>query len=267
MDKRPIGVFDSGLGGVSTLRQALHMLPRENFLYYGDNANAPYGSRSAAEITALSGGALRFFKEKGVKAVLLACNTSTAVALETLRRESPLPIAGIEPPIRAAAASPGTGRILAMATEATTRMTRERALRENPPGIGRVAFIPCDAEFVRRVEGGMSGPEDYGDLFSAALSPYKGMRVDGIVLGCTHYLFFQRQLCRYAGANFTGTPRFYDGGQASVREMRRLLAERGLENTEGNGEIAYYTSGSMDLYRPRFEALLRQPMQIAGIEL
>ena len=152
MDRRPIGMFDSGLGGVSTLRQALHMLPRENFLYYGDNANAPYGSRSEEEIRTLSGNAVRFFEQKNVKAVLIACNTSTAVALDALRQSSPLPIVGISPPVSAAAQSPGSGAIIAMATQATTKLMHERTLLENSPGICRVHFIPCDAEFVRRVE-------------------------------------------------------------------------------------------------------------------
>ncbi len=267
MDKRPIGIFDSGLGGVSTLRQALHMLPKEDFLYYGDNHNAPYGSRSAEEILAFSSNAVQYFIRQGVKAVLLACNTSTAVALPVLQQEAPLPVVGIQPAILPAAATPGDGIILMMATQATATHPRYLALHASLTDPDRVKNIPCSAEFVRRVEANLFGPDDYSDLFDQTLAPYEGERVDGIVLGCTHYLFFQRQLAAYCERHFAGSPRFFDGGQTASETLRQVLREQDLENTQGIGSVSFHTSGDPETYRPRFEALLNQPMQIEGIDL
>ena len=267
MDKRPIGIFDSGLGGVSTLRQALHMLPKEDFLYYGDNQNAPYGSRSVEDIFALSSNAVRYFIDRDVKAVLLACNTSTAVALSTLQQESPIPIVGIEPAILPAAQTPGNGIILMMATRATATHPRYLALHASLSNADRVKNIPCSAEFVRRVEANHFTWEDYQDILSETLAPYEGEQVDGIVLGCTHYLFFQNHIASYAAKHFVGTPRFFDGGQTATETLRQVLREKDLDNTQGIGSVSFYTSGDPDTYRPRFEALLNQPMQIEGIDL
>ena len=267
MDKRPIGIFDSGLGGVSTLRQALHMLPKEDFLYYGDNHNAPYGSRSAEDILALSSNAVRYFIKQGVKAVLLACNTSTAVALPILQREASIPIVGIQPAVLSAAETPGDGIILMMATRATATHPRYLSLHSSLPDPYRIKNIPCSAEFVRRVEANLFGPDDYTDILEETLSPYEGERVDGVVLGCTHYLFFQRQLAAYCECHFKGSPCFFDGGQTAVDTLRQVLRERDLENTQGIGSVSFHTSGDPETYRPRFEALLNQPMQIEGIEL
>ncbi len=267
MDKRPIGITDSGLGGVSTLRQALHMLPKEDFLYYGDNHNAPYGSRSAEEIHALSRNVVRYFLNQDVKAILVACNTTTAVALPTLQSESPIPIVGIQPAILPASEMPGDGIILMMATQAAATHPRYLAIHASLPDPDRVKNIPCSAEFVRRVEANLFGPDDYSDILEEALAPYEGERVDGIVLGCTHYLFFQRQLAAYAERHFQGSPRFFDGGKTATEALRQVLREQDLENTQGIGSVSFHTSGDPDTYRMRFEALLNQPMQIEGIEL
>ncbi len=267
MDTRPIGIFDSGLGGVSTLRQAIHLLPNENFVYYGDNGNAPYGSRSDEEIRVLSRNAVQFLIDKGTKAILLACNTSTAAAYEQLKQISPIPIIGIEPAILQAAALGGSGRILMMSTEATARMPRYHMLREKLPDPARVTDVPCSSQFVWRVEHGVSDPGGYDDLFDAALAPFHGETVDAIVLGCTHYLFFQSQLAQYARSHFNGEQRFFDGGRASASALLQTLEQNDILNSDGPGGITFYTSGDYDTYHARFMSLLHQPMHIEGMEL
>jgi glutamate racemase len=267
MDTRPIGIFDSGLGGVSTLRQALHLLPDEAFVYYGDNGNAPYGSRSEDDIRILSQNAVRFLISKNAKAILLACNTSTAAAFEMLQRISPVPVIGIEPAILEASQLAGSGRILMMSTQATARLPRYHRLRERLPDPSRVIDIPCSAQFVWRVEHGVSSMDGYDDLFEAALAPCHGEQVDAIVLGCTHYLFFQLQLVRYAQKHFHGVPRFFDGGRAAAQALLRTLKDSGALNPDGQGDVTFFTSGDYDTYHARFETLLRQPMHIDGIEL
>ena len=267
MDTRPIGIFDSGLGGVSTLRQALHLLPGEAFVYYGDNGNAPYGSRSGDDIRALSQNAVRFLISKKVKAILLACNTSTAAALELLQQLSPVPVIGIEPAIIEASQLAGAGRILMMSTQATARLPRYHRLRERLPDPSRVIDIPCSAQFVWRVEHGVSSLDGYDDLFETALAPCHGEQVDAIVLGCTHYMFFQLQLARYAKVHFNGEPRFFDGGRAAAQTLLRTLKDNDALNPGGQGVVTFFTSGDYNTYHDRFETLLRQSMHIDGIEL
>ncbi len=267
MDRRPIGIFDSGLGGVSTLRQALRLLPDEAFVYYGDNGNAPYGSRNEDDIRVLSQNAIRFLISKNVKAILLACNTSTAAALEILQQISTVPIIGIEPAILEASRSAGSGRILMMSTEATARMPRYHKLREQLPDPSRVIDIPCSAQFVWRVEHGVSTMDGYDDLFEAALSPYHDERVDAVVLGCTHYLFFQNQLASYVQKHFRWEPRFFDGGRAASLALLHALKESDALNPGGQGSVTFFTSGDFGTYHERFKTLLNQPMQIQGMDL
>lgn len=256
MDQRPIGVFDSGLGGVSTLIQARAILPEETFLYYGDNGNAPYGGRSEQDIQRLTLSACRFLVERNVKALFIACNTATAAAIDTLKREMPVPVIGIEPAILQAADESEEGVVLMMATEATVRMPYYRKLREQLRCPSRVLDAPCPAQIVRRIECGRFEPNSYQSLLASALAQFEGKLVDGIVLGCTHYLFIQPEIERYAAAHFQGTPRFYDGGMAAAIALRAALRGRDMLNTKGHAEVTFCTSGDSKLLRPLFERLL-----------
>jgi glutamate racemase len=156
MSDKPVGVFDSGLGGASVLREALIRLPSENYIYYGDNQNAPYGEKSETEITRLAFGCADFLIGKGVKAMLVACNTATSAAIRAIREKLDIPVVSMEPAIKPACAEPGSGKILMMATPATTRLARYQALRA--PNAGS---RPSDRYTVPR-----AGRQDRGrDLF------------------------------------------------------------------------------------------------------
>ena len=154
----PIGVFDSGLGGASVLREALRLLPTENYIYYGDNAHAPCGDRPEAEITALTLACIHKLVDMGCKAILVACNTATANCIDAIRQELNVPVVSVEPAIRPACMAPGNGKVLMMATLATTRLERYLALQARMPDPNRVINIPCPG-IVDRVEAGRFGAE------------------------------------------------------------------------------------------------------------
>ncbi len=260
MDQRPIGVFDSGLGGISTLIQARLALPTENFIYFGDSINAPYGNRSQEELERLASNACQFLIDHNAKAILIACNTSSAAALDLLQRKFSLPICGISPAILLAANHVGSGLVLMAATESTVRLPGYRRLRLRLPVDAHVVDTPFSAEVVRRVERGLFAPGSYDDLLAAPFQEFEGLAVQGIVLGCTHYPFIQPEIARYAQTHFQGTPRFFEGGLTAISQLKARLEVSGLLNTEGHADVAFFTSGDIAAVQPLFELLLNRPL-------
>ncbi|MDR0841257.1 MAG: glutamate racemase [Christensenellaceae bacterium] len=259
----PIGVFDSGLGGISVLREALRSLPNENYIYYGDNLNAPYGDRTEAEITSLTLRALHHLVENGCKAIVIACNTATASCFEAACAQIQVPVIGIEPAIALACAQQGKGKVLMMATLATTRLPRYLALQGRMADPERVINIPCPG-LVNRIEQGRLQAEDYDDLFDALLAPYEGLEADAIVLGCTHYPLIKNAFARAAQRHLSGACALYDGGPTSVRQLANVLSENDMANPKGHGAVAFQTSGDTAFYQPIFEKLLHADTVLAG---
>ena len=255
MDMRPIGFFDSGLGGISVLRSARKLIGDENYIYYGDNLNAPYGDRSEEEITALTLACAHTLLQEGVKALVIACNTATATCIQRIREELDVPVVSVEPAIKPACGEPGDGKILMLATLATTRLTRYLALQSRMPDPGRIVNVPCPG-LVDRIEAGVFGQDAFDDLLDAYLAPYWGMKIDGIVLGCTHYIFIRDAVARYAKAHFLGRARLYDGNDATALQLRHVLEQRGLRNGAGDGRVTFLTSGDAARFAPLFETLL-----------
>ncbi len=257
MSEMPIGIFDSGLGGISLLREAVSILPNENYIFYGDNLHAPYGDKTDDEIAKLSFDSVNYLVSKGVKAVVLACNTATAASIRALRDDKrlDLPIISLEPAIKPACEKPGDGKILMMATLATTRLKRYKALQSRMPDPSRVINVPCPG-LVEMVERGTFAPEAYYDILYKLLNKYNGMKIDGIVLGCTHYIFIKSAIERYAKSNFKGECAFYDGNAATVRQLGRVLEANGLTNLNGNASVEFCTSGDRSKIYPIFELLM-----------
>lgn len=261
-DERPVGVFDSGFGGASTLRNMLRELPNERFIYYGDNKNAPYGDRHEEEILALSEAAADLLLHKGVKALVVACNTATSASINALRRKLDVPVVSVEPAIKPACETQGTGRVLMLATVATTKLSRYRALQARMPDPNRVINVGCSG-FVERIESGLVGEADFDDLLSDKLAPFEGMEIDGIVLGCTHYPFIAPAIRSYAKAHFKGECRIFDGNAGTARQLKRVLVSRGL--TAGPGvrfeeRVSFFTSGDRKALEPIFRKLLEIPI-------
>ncbi|HHT87142.1 MAG TPA: glutamate racemase [Clostridiales bacterium] len=255
MDKRPVGVFDSGLGGASVLREALRILPTEHYIYFGDNKNAPYGDKSEQEILELSLKSADFLLSFGIKVMLFACNTATGTAIKQVREKLSIPVISIEPAIKPACEAVGDGTILMLATKATTQMERYHKLKARMPQSCRIIDIPCPG-FVERIEQGVFGIGEYDDLFDKHLGEFKGERVDAIVLGCTHYIFIKEVLAEYAQRNFLGECRFFDGNLGTVRQLARVLKSKDMLNNQQKPTVDFYTSGDEARLKPLFEKLL-----------
>ena len=192
-----IGVFDSGVGGISVLRELVAQMPGEKFLYFGDSANAPYGIKTTQEVKALSLQAAAHLADRGLKALVVACNTATAASIRTLRQQYPgLVVVGIEPAVKPAAERFPGGRVGVMATEVTLREEKLHALLAQHP---QTEFIPIPAPgVVELVEQGKADSPEMDALLEKLLSSHKG-KLDGLVLGCTHYPFVKKAIRRVLG--------------------------------------------------------------------
>ena len=232
-----IAVFDSGVGGISVLRQLRKGMPREKFVYFGDSANAPYGSRTTEEVRQLTlAAAEKLYREYPVKALVVACNTATAAAITALREKYPEEIiVGIEPAVKLAADRHTGGRIGVMATEVTLREEKFDQLMQRFNGECTIHKIPAPG-LVRRVEAGQGDSDETLSYLRELLKPYIG-QLDALVLGCTHYPFAVGAIRRVLGEAVT----LIDGGDGTARETKRRLSEAGLLE-EGEGSILWENS-------------------------
>lgn len=232
-----IGVFDSGVGGISVLRHLTRLLPGERFLYYGDCANAPYGTRSTEEVRRLTFAAVeRLYSAYPIKALVLACNTATAAAVAQLRQAYPERIiVGIEPALKLAADHFPGGRVGVMATQVTLREEKFDTLVHKWDGCCQVAKIPAPG-LVELVEAGKGDSPETQALLRPILEPYVG-KLDALVLGCTHFPFAAGAIARVLGPEVA----LLDGGEGTARETKRRLEAAGLlEN--GPGSLEFLTS-------------------------
>ena len=227
-----IAVFDSGVGGISVLRHLLKQLPGERFVYFGDSANAPYGSRPTEEVRALTLAAVeKLLAEYPLKALVIACNTATAAAVKDVRAAHPeLIVVGIEPALKVAADHFPGGRVGVLATEVTLREEKFDTLLHRFDENVTIYKIPAPG-LVELVEKGKVDTPQTEALLKKVLKPYLG-RLDAVVLGCTHYPFVKNAIRRVLGPSVV----LLDGGEGTARETRRRLELAGLlEN--GSGEV------------------------------
>lgn len=231
-----IAVFDSGVGGISVLRHLLRLMPGERFFYYGDSANAPYGTRSREEVRELTFAAVETIMAYGVKALVVACNTATSAAIADLRQAYPDTIViGIEPALKLAVERFPGGRIGVMATPMTLREEKFEALLHRCGQSARVYRLPAPG-LVELVEAGLAESPQADALLEGLLGPCRG-RLDAVVLGCTHFPFAAAAISRALGEKTL----LLDGGEGTARETRRRLASAGLLS-EGAGELVIRSS-------------------------
>ncbi len=257
----PIGFMDSGLGGLSVLIEAVKEMPGEDFLYYGDSANAPYGVKPQEEIKKLTYNVVDKLLERGIKGLAVACNTATSAAVRSLREDHPdLPIVGIEPAIKPAVESNKGGRIIVLATPMTIAQEKYRNLVRKYKGDTALYSVPCPGlmEFVE--EGDLDGPALDG-YFEENLKEYLTEDTETIVLGCTHYPFIREHLRRYLKNDAI---EIIDGSSGTAKELKRRLNEKALLK-EGNtkGRIILENSDPGPEKRERGRMLLKR----AGISL
>lgn len=234
--KQYISVFDSGVGGVSVLRELMALMPQEDYYYFGDSANAPYGPKPTAQVRELTLAAAEHLLSLGSKCLVVACNTATAAAINDLRSAYPDKIIiGIEPALKLAADRHPGGTIGVMATDVTLREEKFAALVDRCRESCTVIPLPSPG-IVELVESNRAeSPEAY-TLLSAELSPYVG-KLDALVLGCTHYPFAKSVMRRILG----DTVDILDGGAGTARETQRRLTEAGLLS-DGPGSLTIENS-------------------------
>lgn len=261
-DPRPVGVFDSGFGGASFLRNALLELPSERFIYYGDNLNAPYGDRTEEEILVLAENAADYLLSMGVKALVVACNTATSAAIKALRERLSVPVVSVEPAIKPACELPGDGKVLMLATAATTKLSRYKALQARMPDPSRVINVGCSG-IVERIERGELGETAFDDIFADKLGRYEGLEVDAIVLGCTHFPFIVPAFRHYACGHFIGECRFFDGNAGTAKQLKRVLNSKRIAADPAlvpQNRVIFFTSGDREALYPIFKKLLEIPI-------
>jgi len=254
--QQPVAFFDSGLGGISVLRAAVKALPHENFIYYGDSANAPYGTKPPEEILRLSRAVMEKVLDMGAKAVVIACNTATGMAVDQLRQDYPdLTIIGVEPAVKPAAEAYPGGRILVLATPMCLQGQRYRELQNRFCHDAEIHPVPCGGlmEFVERGE--LRG-ENLRAYLEEKLQPYLGQCVDAAVLGCTHYPFLRGAIAEVLGPDTA----IIDGNAGITAQLRRRLEEQGLLNpSRASGTVTFYNSLEEEDILLRGKALLALP--------
>ena len=247
--KAPIGVFDSGAGGVSVLRALVDELPAETFIYLGDSAHAPYGTRSADEILALSREMVGNLVDQGAKAVVIACNTATSVAVATLREELPdIPVIGVEPALKPAVSAHEGGCVLVMATPVTLALDKYHELARLYEGRANVIPVPCP-ELAARIERGNLDAPDVVELIRSYVGEYAGV-ADAVVLGCTHYPFVASAI-----REVLGDVELFDGALGTARQLRRVLKRESLLTKGGKqGSVVFESTleGGERLYKELF---------------
>ena len=249
MNNAPIGVFDSGMGGLSVWKEIVRTLPEESIIYYGDGKNCPYGGKSQEELIHLSEGITKFFIEKGVKLIVVACNTATAGAITYLRGNYKIPFVGMEPAVKPAAQHSKSGIIAILATAATLKgkLFQETSERFS----GDVTILSSIGEgFVGLVESGREDSPEAEEAVKRTVEPLLEQGADHLVLGCTHYPFLTEALEKAIGDRDVV---LVDPAPAIAQRVKEVLQEGGA--LAGEGHVAHYEyhSSADESYRKRLQ--------------
>ena len=240
-NRLPIAVIDSGVGGISVLRELIKIMPRENYVYLGDSKNAPYGSKERSEVLEITRNNLTMLQNKGIKALVVACNTATSAAVRILREENPdLVIVGIEPAIKPPAVTLDHPRVLVMATPLTLKEEKFKRLVAQYADRADIIPLPCH-RLAELVEGGNIDSKETDEYIAYLLEPYRDQGIDALVLGCTHYPHVRETIERHVAPNV----KIFDGGEGTARETRRRLDVANLLCPEDQvGIIEIYNSSN-----------------------
>jgi glutamate racemase len=246
---RPIGVFDSGMGGLSVLRAIRQQLPNESVLYFGDQDHVPYGPRPLEEVRWFSEAITRFLLNLGVKLIVVACNTASAAALHSLRQTFPeISFVGMEPAVKPAAENTRTGVVGVLATPATFQGALYASVVERFASNVTLIQNTCPG-LVQLIEQGILDGSETRAILESALRPMLGQGIDTIVLGCTHYPFVIPVIQEIVGP----AVRVIDPAPAVARQVARLLDSTGIRAANSRPEMVhFFTSGEAT----RFEILL-----------
>ncbi|WP_032123515.1 glutamate racemase [Clostridium amazonitimonense] len=226
---KPIGFFDSGVGGLSVLKKAIDLMPQENYIYFGDSKNAPYGVRAVEDIKNLTFKAIEILLSKGSKAIVVACNTATSAAVDDLRRKyKDIPIIGIEPALKPAVSLYKKGKILIMGTPITLAEKKFNNLVAKCGPNLEIVPIPCPG-LVEMIERGIFEGKDINDYLKDKFKTYISEDISSIVLGCTHYPFIKKEIISIFGTDIP----VIDGSKGTAKELKRRLTEKHMVNDSG----------------------------------
>jgi glutamate racemase len=255
----PIGVFDSGLGGISVLREIQRLLPAENLIYVADSAYAPYGSKSPAAIRERSKRVADFLLEQGVKVLVVACNTATVHAVDYLREALLIPVVGIEPAVKPAARLTQTGVVGVLATQQTVNSPRLQRLIHDHASQVKVIAQACPG-LVEHVEAGDFSSDDVRQLLKHYTLPLLEAGVDTLVLGCTHYPFLTDAIHEVTHGRMT----VLETSTPVTHQLMRILESHGLRR-EGaqTGDVRFFSSKSDQDHHLSMQTLWRSQVNVA----
>jgi len=262
MSTSPIGIFDSGIGGISVLRAVREQMPEESVLYFGDQEHIPYGPRPMEQIRNFSEAITKFLLEQDAKIIVVACNTASAAALKHLREKFPnVQFVGMEPAVKPAAEHTHTGKVGVLATPATFQGALYASVVERFANGVELFQNTCNG-LVQQIEQGNLEGKQTRKILESALLPMLEKNIDTVVLGCTHYPFVIPLIQEIVGGNV----RVIDPAPAVARQTNRLLDARGTRNTSRNkGDIKFYTSGNPDELRALLPVLFGELGQIQNV--
>lgn len=258
-DDRPVGVFDSGIGGLSVLRHIREQLPNENLLYFADSGHAPYGDKPEGTVAERTLAVADFLLDQGSKALVVACNTATAAAIHLLRERHPeLPIVGIEPGLKPAAALTKTRTVGVLATDRTLASAKFHVLHRQLAVTTGVRFVaqPCPG-LADLIEAGELHSERTTELVRRYVEPLLAENADTLVLGCTHYPFVRHAIESCLHDMDDSGRHIVDTGLAVARQLVRLLSLHGIDRMSPHGGLKAFTSGDPSMLALHFERLLQ----------
>ncbi|KYH32447.1 glutamate racemase 2 [Clostridium tepidiprofundi DSM 19306] len=237
IDERPIGFFDSGVGGISVLREAVKLMPNENYIYFGDSKNAPYGTKSVEEIKKLSFDVVDFLIKKDIKALVVACNTATSAVIDELRlKYSNIPVIGIEPALKPAVEMNREGNIIIMATPVTLSEKKFNKLMKKYEKEVNIELLPCPG-LVELIEMGFTRGDKINNYLKKKLGKHLNGDIAAIVLGCTHYPFVKYEIEEVVGSSIP----ILDGGIGTAKQLKRQIEIHNIENKS-------YKKGKVEIF-------------------
>ncbi len=252
-----IGIFDSGVGGLSVFKEIRKLLPEQSYVYYSDNAHCPYGEKSREYIIGRAREITEFLLSRGCEIIVVACNTATAAAIATLREEYPVKFIGMEPAIKPAVKATRTGVVGVLATAGTLKATKYIDTRAKwAQGVAIVEHI--GQGFVELVERGILNGPDAESTVSASLKPLLDAGADTIVLGCTHYPFLSETISKAAYELYPERPvTIIDPAPAVARHLVKVMQEEGIHEASEQGfSIELHASGSPDTLQNTYSSAL-----------
>jgi glutamate racemase len=257
---QPIGVFDSGIGGLSVLRHICRHLPHEHLLYFADSGFAPYGDKPEDVIVARTLWISEFLLQQGAKALVVACNTATAASIKSVRERYPLlPVVGVEPGLKPAAAATKTNIVGVLATERTLSSDKFKLLRQQVSDAAKVSFLlQACVGLADQVEKGELDSPATVMLLQHYVTPLLKEGADTLVLGCTHYAFVHAAIEQIAEQEAVVPVTIIDTGEAVARQLTRVLQQQDIQNsTNSQTTLQAFTSGSKSALAGAFHTLLQ----------